>query len=135
MFSVSRAQLRTLAERTIETYIERVTARICCDFPAELGTLPVEELRLRVKAALIRFRAHGFQRKEHLHRLIVLELLFGPQFETKLPQAVRLLAFPPPGVPCSSESERFWTVYRSADQLAREDVSSSSKGARSEKWR
>lgn len=112
-----------MAERTVDAYLDRVTARIRADFPSELGALPAEELRSRARAAFGRFRAQNFQRKEYLHRLIVLELLFGPQFETKLPAAIRLFAFPNPGVPCPPESDRFWAIYRTADLLTSGDPS------------
>jgi hypothetical protein len=117
VFSVSKSQLRTLADSTAEAYLDRVTARIRVDFPAEFGTLTNQDLRLRVQAAFDWFRAQGFQRKEHLHRLIVLELLFGPRFETRLPPETRQFAFPPSGGSCPAESERFWAIYQSADQL------------------
>jgi hypothetical protein len=124
VFSLSKSQLRILAESTVEAYLKRVTARIRDDFPSELGGVPGEELRLRVQAAFDRFRAQGFQRKEHLHRLIVLELLFGPQFETRLPPEARLFAFPPIDVPPSSETERFWAIYRSAEWFTYGDTPS-----------
>jgi hypothetical protein len=117
VFSISKTQLHVLAQSTAHAYLDRVTARIRADFPVELGRLPHAELRSQVQAAFDRFRAQNFQRKEYLHRLIVLELLFGPQFETKLPTAVRLFAFLAPGEHCPPEAERFWAIYRAADHL------------------
>lgn len=139
MFSVSKSQLRIMAESGVDAYLDRVTARIRVDFPAELGELPSRILRLRVQAAFERFRVKDFQRKEYLHRLIVLELLFGPQFETKLPTTVRLFAFPPPREPCPSEAERFWAIYRAAEQLTCIDEQSTAAPtkvlAQGEVWR
>ncbi|QRK11626.1 hypothetical protein JQX13_17065 [Archangium violaceum] len=134
MFSVPRSQLRILAESTVDAYVERVTARIRADFVSELGALPYEDLRIRVHAALIWLRAQGFQRKEYLHRLIVLELLFGPRFETRLPLAARLIAFPPHGVPRQPESERFWAIYRAADQLTRGDSAQAAPSPGERAW-
>ncbi len=122
MLSISKSQLRVLAEDSIEAYLDRVTARIRADFPSELGTVSRDDLRLRVKAAFERFRSQGFQRKEYLHRLIVLELLFGPRFEVRLPPAALMFAFPPPREPYPSESERFWTIYKSAETLTYRDT-------------
>lgn len=121
MFSVSRSQLSIMAKNMVEEYLDRITARISGDFPVELGVLPVGELRSRVQAAFDRLSAQNFKRKEYLYRLIVLELLFGPQFETRLLPAVRRFAFPPPEVPCPPEAERFWAIYRVADQLTYTD--------------
>lgn len=122
MFSISRSQLHILSESTIEGYLDRVTDRIRADFPSELEALPGESLRSRVQAAYDWFRAQGFERKEYLHRLIVLELLFGPRFEAHLPPTVLVVAFPPPNQSCPSEPERFWAIYRAADQLTRSDA-------------
>lgn len=122
MFSISKSQLHILAESTIKEYLDRVTERIRADFPSELEALPGETLRSRVQAAFDWLRSQGFHRKEYLHRLIVLELLFGPRFETRLSPAVLAVAFPPPSQPCPSEPERFWAIYRAADQLTRGDA-------------
>jgi hypothetical protein len=132
VLSISKSQLHALAESTVKAYLDRVTARVRADFPSELGTLSSDELSLRVHAAFARFLAQGFQRKEHLHRLIVLELLFGPRFETKLPPEARLFAFPYPAVPCPAEPERFWAIYRSAEQLTYESTPSSHVPVKSE---
>jgi hypothetical protein len=134
VFSVSKKQLRILAESSVAAYLDRVTVRICADFPAELGALPGGELRSRVQASFNRFRVRGFQRKEYLHRLIVLELLFGPQFEAKLPEDVRLFAFPESGMSYPPEAERFWAIYRAADHLTAK-ASSTDMRAKSEVWR
>lgn len=117
---ITKNQMRFLSIRRADTFLDRVTDRILTDFPDEFGDLPYKTVRDRVRIASDRFREFGFQRKEHLHRLIVLELLFGPRFETQLPEEARLAAFPLPDTAHNSEVERFWTVYRAADRLSRE---------------
>jgi hypothetical protein len=126
---LSKSQLHSLADSGIEAYLDRLTVRIRGDFPVELGALPSEELRSRVRVAFDRFRAQGFQLKEYIHRLIVLELLFGPRFETQLLEEARQFAFPPPDAPCPSEPERFWAIYRASEFLTRTDAPSAPPAA------
>ncbi len=122
MLLIPKSQLHGLAPSGVEAYLDRLIGRIRGDFPVELGALPGEELRSRVRVAFDRFRARGFELKEYLHRLIVLELLFGPEFETRLPEEVRQFAFPPPEAPCPPEPERFWAIYRASERLTRTDA-------------
>lgn len=124
MLIIPKSQLHGLADSGVEAYLERLTARIRGDFPVELGALPDEEFRSRVRVAFDRFRARDFELKEYLHRLIVLELLFGPGFETRLPEEVRQFAFPPPEVPRPPEPERFWAIYRASECLTLTDAPS-----------
>ena len=118
-----------MAERSVGDYLERVVVRIRTDFPVELGALPSEELRAQVQVAFDRFRAQNFQRKEYLYRLIVLEILFGPRFEVRLPEDVRLFAFPPPDKLYPPEPERFWAIYQVAEHLTRADAAPTSMPA------
>jgi hypothetical protein len=117
MLSVSQSQLQALAESTVDAFLDRVATRVQRDFRDELGSMPFKTLRHQVELAFDRLRPQRFQRKEYLHRLIVLELLFGPQFEAQLPPDVRLQAFPPPTGDCLDESIRFWAIYRAAEHL------------------
>jgi hypothetical protein len=117
MLLFSKSQLHGLGFSNIEAYLDRLTARIRGDFPLELGALHSDELRSRVRVAFDRLRAHDFQLKEYLHRLIVLELLFGPHFENRLPEEVRQFAFPLPETPCPPEPERFWAIYRASEHI------------------
>lgn len=139
MFSISESELRALAESSVEAYLERVADRLRHDFPAELGVLSQDELRPRVRVAFDRFRACNFRRKEHLHRLIVLELLFGPRFDDQLPKEVRELFKPEPESPPLPEAERFWAVYRAATVLRRNDPAAGTNTpdthGRAEAWR
>lgn len=119
-FAVSRPQLHALAEGSIDAYLDRVATRLRNDFPSELGTMTYEGLRSQTRVAFDRFRVLGFRRKEFLHRLIVLELLFGPRFEDQLPEEAREFLTPTPTSLPLSEVERFWAVYRVAEHLERD---------------
>jgi len=119
MFSISEEELRSLAESGVAGYLDRVTNRIRHDFSSELSAVSKEELRTTVETAFSRFCAQGFRRKEHLHRLIVLEVLFGPSFEVQLPKEVReIVAWT--HTSCEmAEVERFWAIYRASESLVR----------------
>ncbi len=118
MFQISPSQSSQLAAQGHDGFLHRVAARIRGDFEAEFSTVDERDLRTRIRAAFDRFRALGFARKEHLHRLIVLELLYGPSFETALPKEIQAFAFDPSDNP-APEGERFWAIYRAADHLTR----------------
>lgn len=118
MLQFRNHQVRDLHVHQIQPYLFRVEARVRNDFPDEFSDESHESLFQRIEAAFDRMLRYGFERKEHLHRLIVLELLYGPAFEKGLPEEARTFAFPE-GTPQAQEGDRFWAVYQSAGTLRR----------------
>lgn len=118
MFQISADQSARLAAEGQESYLQRVGARIRRDFEPEFRAVSDDDLQDLIHAAFDRFRVFNFRRKELLHRLIVLELLYGPSFEKALPEETRLFAFDS-SEEAAKEDERFWAVYRASDCLTR----------------
>lgn len=120
MLTISDVQVKKLAEPLEEQFLQHVAQSVRTDFPAEFAMVTERELASHIRPAYGRFRRFGFRQKEHLYRLVVLELLYGPNFELDLAKECRAVAFETHVSDQSDEAERFWTVYRHADALPQE---------------
>ena len=117
MLQFEASQLTALGSAEQAAYRQRLSAAIRQDFAEELADVGDADLQARVDEALLRFRQAGFHLRQHLHRLVVLELFFGPDFERALPKETQDLIHAPNDADRPPEGERFWAVYKAAGAL------------------